>query len=103
MARFHGNERDLPYQCLECNKGFARVSTWEAHALSVHVNSRPYKCRFENCGTRFNLSGNRADHEKKLHKTVYKEAIPQPREFVPKYEDYINGRAHFSDFANITF
>ncbi len=44
--RMHVDDKDRPYQCNDCGRGFAVSRQLSAHRMMAHIKTRPYKCRF---------------------------------------------------------
>lgn len=64
ILAMHTDEKDLPYKCEFCGKGFSLKFKHQQH-VNTHTKAFPYQCRF--CLKRFNASSNRRDHEVKTH------------------------------------
>ena len=62
----HTDDKDKPYSCLVCEKGFIDKSRITAHMRSAHTGEKPFPCRFL-CGTFCSEAGNRKKHEVKRH------------------------------------
>ena len=71
MLSLHTDEKDKPHQCDKCEKGFPNIKQLRCHQFSVHLKSRPYKCRF-GCGMDYNDTSNRRQHEKRKHGGLWK-------------------------------
>ena len=65
----HTDNKDRPFQCTECGKGFSVKSTFEGH-MNMHKGVNPYKCEF--CKIRFQNGSNRFAHVKKIHPDIQK-------------------------------
>ena len=66
IAAVHLPDELKKCQCPDCGKGFAEFSMLKQHQISVHLQTRPYACRF-GCDARFNDKSNRRQHERKTH------------------------------------
>ena len=66
MRISHTDSSEKKYKCEQCGKGFGGKSAYKQHT-SIHQNLRPHKCR-KGCDLGFNDSGNRAQHEKRVHR-----------------------------------
>ena len=62
----HKSDSEKKYQCQECGKGFYDRSKLESHRMSIHIKSRPHRCRY-GCDIGYNDVSNRNSHEKKKH------------------------------------
>ena len=74
MLALHTVDREKPYQCDKCDKGFIGSQQLRNHQVSVHLKSRPYKCRYE-CGMDYNDPSNMSQHEKRKHGGLFKEKL----------------------------
>ena len=66
----HTENDKKKYQCEFCWKGFRDKRSIDVHKQSVHLNLRPYNCRYE-CGVAYNDPSNRRQHEKKVHGALF--------------------------------
>ena len=62
----HTEDKLKPFQCEKCDKGFSGSKHLKHHQFSVHLKSRPFKCRFA-CGMDYNDPSNMYQHEKRKH------------------------------------
>ena len=67
----HTSDRDKPFPCQDCDRGFLLKGQLEKHRMSVHLKTRPYKCRY-GCSNAYNDVSNRNTHEKKTHGGIFK-------------------------------
>ena len=74
IMNVHMTDEQKKYKCQECGKGFIDTQRLEAHKMSVHLKTYPYKCRY-GCDAKYNDSSNRNCHERKKHGAVFKEII----------------------------
>ena len=74
MLTQHTDEKLKPYQCEKCDKGFSENKQLRNHEFSVHIKSRPFKCRYE-CGMDYNDPSNMYQHEKKKHGGLFSKAL----------------------------
>jgi len=72
MKTMHTQDKDKKYQCDQCGKGFPEMGKLEIHKMSVHINARPYECRY-GCGAACNDKGNRKKHEVTKHGKSFEE------------------------------
>merc|ERR1711915_686967 len=66
----HKNDSEKKYQCQDCGKGFYDRSKLESHRMSIHIKSRPHRCRY-GCDIGYNDVSNRNSHEKKRNMEDY--------------------------------
>ncbi len=45
FLRMHVEDKDRPYQCPDCHRGFAVSRALSAHRMMAHIKTRPYACR----------------------------------------------------------
>ena len=72
----HKTDSEKKYQCQECGKGFYDRSKLESHRMSIHIKSRPHRCRY-GCDIGYNDVSNRNSHEKKKHGGLFLPAVSQ--------------------------
>jgi len=60
----HTDEKDRPYQCEVCNKGFGNSSVLRQH-MFIHDNKRQFKC--DKCTSAFNKKVNLTWHIRSVH------------------------------------
>ena len=53
MLSLHTDDKQRPFQCDQCVKGFSSKKHLKHHEFSIHLKSRPFKCRFD-CGMDYN-------------------------------------------------
>ena len=70
IVTVHTKEEDKPFFCDKCEKGFSSNKQLTNHQFSVHLKSRPYKCRY-NCGADYNDPSNMYQHEKRKHGALF--------------------------------
>ena len=61
MKQNHTADKDKPYQCKICSKGFAAKGTYLDHQ-NIHTGEKPYKCKY--CSAAFASLGTKAMHQK---------------------------------------
>lgn len=66
FLRIHVEDKDRPYQCTDCGRGFAVSRALSAHRMMAHIKTRPYQCRY-GCGAAYNDHSSRGTHERKKH------------------------------------
>lgn len=66
ILRVHTADKDKPYQCPDCDRGFIFPSELSVHQMQAHIKERPYECQY-NCGQAYNDKGSRGTHETKKH------------------------------------
>ena len=69
VFNWHTSDKDKKYKCDDCGKGFAYESTLRSHKMSVHIKSRPYKCRY-GCAFAYNDNSNRNAHEEESREGI---------------------------------
>jgi len=72
MRDVHTDDSEQKFRCDQCSKGFGEIFKLKSHMMSVHLKTRPYKCRFgctDNIG--YNDLSNRNSHEKKKHGRLF--------------------------------
>ena len=74
MLSQHTDEKLKPFQCEKCDKGFSSKKMLKNHEFSVHLKSRPFKCRYE-CGMDYNDPSNMYQHEKRKHGRPFNAAL----------------------------
>ncbi len=98
ILRIHTPDKDRPYQCQECDRGFARNLELSAHRMQAHIKTRPYACRLVaslcplqwpwvyqslsdmlscryGCGVAYNDYASRGTHERKKHGATFPTAV----------------------------
>ena len=78
MENIHVDDSEKKVKCEQCGKGFIDTSHLRFHQMSVHIKTRPYRCRYgciDNIG--YNDHSNRNSHERKRHGKAFKEAQSQ--------------------------
>lgn len=61
MMQNHTKDKDKPYQCKICSKGFAAKQPFIDHQ-NIHTGEKPYKCKY--CSAGFASGGTKAMHQK---------------------------------------
>ena len=61
MMQNHTSDKDKPYQCKICSKGFAAKQPFIDHQ-NIHTGEKPYKCKY--CSVTFASGGTKAMHQK---------------------------------------
>ena len=74
MLSLHTDDKQKPFQCDKCEKGFPSGEHLRNHQSSIHLKSRPYKCRYD-CGMDYNDPSNMYQHEKRKHGGLFKRDI----------------------------
>ena len=62
----HREEKDKRFQCGICGKGFYDKKKLANHEMSMHIKTRPHRCRY-GCDIGYNDISNRNAHERKTH------------------------------------
>ena len=70
----HKTDSEKKYQCQDCGKGFYDRSKLESHRMSIHIKSRPHRCRY-GCDIGYNDVSNRNSHEKKKHGSLFMQVV----------------------------
>ena len=73
MKNVHTAEKDKPFVCNICGKGFFQKGKLENHKMNNHLKLRPHRCRY-GCDIGYNDTSNRNAHEKKKHGGLFDEA-----------------------------
>ena len=74
IENVHVDDSKKKVKCEQCGKGFNDTSHLRFHQMSVHLKTRPYRCRYgciDNIG--YNDNSNRLSHERKRHSKAFKE------------------------------
>ena len=66
----HTPDEEKPFQCPDCDRGFINQDQLKKHRISVHLKTRPYKCRY-GCTFAYIDPSNRNAHERKSHGKLY--------------------------------
>ena len=74
MLSLHTDDKQKPFQCEQCEKGFSSKKYLKHHEFSVHLKSRPFKCRYD-CGMDYNDPSNMYQHEKRKHGRLFNSKI----------------------------
>jgi len=74
IMAMHTKEEDKKHHCKDCEKGFVNEYLLKTHQMSVHIKSRPYKCRY-GCTFAYNDQSNRNAHERKIHGKKFNEHV----------------------------
>ena len=64
----HTDNSMLKFKCETCGRGFKDTPSLKSHEMSLHIKTRPFKCRYK-CPNDigYNDLSNRNSHEKKKH------------------------------------
>jgi hypothetical protein len=66
----HLPDAEKPYRCEVCGKGFVSRNKVDIHMMNLHVQSRPYACKF-GCGAAYNDKSTLRQHEQRRHNTMH--------------------------------
>ena len=66
MHAVHLDDKEKRFQCGICGKGFFAEKKLRIHEMSMHIKSRPHRCRY-GCDVGYNDISNRNAHERKTH------------------------------------
>lgn len=66
MNAVHLDDKEKRFQCGICGKGFFAEKKLRVHEMSMHIKTRPHRCRY-GCDIGYNDISNRNAHERKTH------------------------------------
>jgi len=73
MVAQHTDEKQKPYYCNTCDKGFVTKPIYQDH-MNIHTGETPHKCDF--CDKRYKSNGTRINHMKLNHSDLYSKNYP---------------------------
>ena len=63
---YHKNvHEEWSHKCIVCEAGFANAKDLKSHSISVHNDTKPFKCL--NCSDSFRRKGELTKHEQRYH------------------------------------